>query len=624
MRCKHYIFLAAALLSCVAQASTLAQESDTALDQRLELADTYMRASQVELAIDLLEQLREEAPGNILIRQELVRAYEALKRYDDALAVIAGTKPGDVGYDPVSRFSEMARLTILLGNEKAADSLWAAALTQGFGKENTYRTVYAATLGLRLLYRAVKVLEQGRHDTGRSSLFRMELAYLYGLIDNHDGSMKEYLGLLEENEQLVGFVRTRLARVLEQVGALTTYVSVTRNAVAEAPGRRSYREILGWLYLEAENYPEAYKEYQAADRLGDQDGRAIFDFAERVAEIGAYTVALAAYEEVLALKAGKNVAADALLGLARMHELWAETTAESAFDVRGNRQPAEHYDKAYQTLRAFLQRFPQDIRCADVLATLARLERDVYHRLEQASAILSEIVEQAPESPQGFRAQLEFGRIAILRNDLDQADASMQRLVDTAVVGEVAEEAQYELARVALYRGDVEKAQQLLRIPEESSTSDAANDALSLRTLILDHGGPDSTDAALAALGKTMLLRRQRRLSATIAAADSLLDTYGGHGIADDLRMLRATALHTAGRSEEARNAFLELALLHPISTHKLPSLLTAAAIQETDMQDPEGALRVYTDLLRMHSGALHAPEIRRRILAIRSSGVYE
>ncbi len=621
MRCKTFIPLAVAFLAFTALTSTYGQESDNTVDLRLELAEMYMGASQVERAINILEQLREVAPENILVRQRLISAYESVKRYDDALAVVADSKPVPDGYDAAVRLSEMARLHFLRGDEQTADSLWVAAVELEEGNSEIYRSIYHTMLGLRLLHRAVAVLEQGRRDTGQLLLFRTELAYLYGLVDNHEGSMKEYLDLLSENEQLVVYVRNRLSRVLEQTGAVDTYITVAENATAEAPGYRSYREILGWLYLEVEDYPEAFREYRAVDRLGSQDGRAIFNFAEQVAEAGAYDIALAAYDEALAYDPDAIVAADALLGLAHMHQLWADANRESAFDAHGNRQPAEHYDYAFATLRTFLQRFPDDPRCADVLGTMARLQRDVFHRLDQATAFFTDVSTQFPDSPQSVRAQLELGRLAILRDDLDQAEVTMQRLVTTAIVSEVAEDARYELAQVAVYRGHLEEARWHLSIIEESTASSAANDALSLRLFILDHGGPDSTDAALGAWGRTVLLQRQRRFSAVLEAADSLLKVYAEHGVADDLRMLRAMALHEAGRSKEARNAFLALALAHPNSVHALPALLTAAGIQEADMQDQAGALTVYSDLLSRYGTSLHAPEIRRRILAIRSSG---
>ena len=140
--------------------------------------------------------------------------------------------------------------------------------------------------------------------------------------------------------------------------------------------------------------------------------------------------------------------------------------------------------------------------------------------------------------------------------------------------------------------------------------------------LILEHSGPDSTDAALAGMGSAMLLQRQRRLPAALTLADSLLAVHAGHTIADDLLMLRARVLHDMRRSTEARDAFVKLGRAHPNSYYAVQALLMAAEIQETELQDPDGALEVYTDLLRRYGTSLHAPEIRRRILTLRSSGV--
>ena len=469
MRCNLNKYLGVVFLAYIPSLATYAQVSDDEIDQRIQLSETYMAVSQTERAIDILEQLQRRAPDNRRVRQHLVNAYEALKRYDDALAMVTSTDTGGDPYEAAVQLAEMARLQFLRGNEATADSLWAATLVQGNGRASVYSTVYSSMLRLRLLDRAVSVLEQGRHDIGQPSLFRTELAYLYGLVDKHRAAMQEYLGLLAENQNVVVYVRNRLSRVFEQIGAIDDYLAATQQAVFETPDYQPYREILGWLYLEAGDYTQAFTEYKAIDALGSRDGRAIFDFAERVAEAGAYETALTAYGSALAYDSEATVTADALLGLARMHELWAESIGEAAFDASNNRQPSEHYDKAYSSLRAFLQQFPNDVRCADVLTTMAHLQRDVYFQLDQSAALFAEVTTRFSGSSQAVLAQLELGRLDVLRGDLSQAEAAMHRLIDAAIVGEVAASAMYELAQIALYRGDVNEAAQLLSVLQQST-----------------------------------------------------------------------------------------------------------------------------------------------------------
>ena len=616
------IILTAALAAHACPRPALAQTADTLVVARLELASSLIRAAQYERAIATLESVGAEGPHAQARNDMLGRAYEAVKRYDGALRLLDEA----IARGPSSEFptllSGKARLHFLAGDESAADSLWEESLRLSRGSEADYRTVYNSLVEVRLLNRAIDALLRGRTELGDPRLFQIDLAYLYTHTGNHERAMEEYIGLLMDNERQLSFVRNRLSRVLEQEGALPAYVAATEGAAGSHPSMRSLRELLGWLYLESGNFARAYTEYAVVDRLGEERGRAIFDFAERAAGAGAFEIALTAYNEALQYDGAAPITADALLGRARMHILWGEANRESAYDPSGNRQAAPSFEAATESLRRFLQEFPEDARGADVLVQMARLQRDVFMDLDQATGFTEEIVRRYPGSEAATRAHLELGRIAVLRNRLDEAYRIFGRLAETLLLGELAEEARYEQAMVLLYGGDIDGAGALFDVLDENASVDVANDALSRRLVLLENTGPDSTNAALRAYGLLLLMQRQRRPSSAIQAADSLLAHYGAHPIADELRFVRAQALREAGRSAEAHAAFSEVALMFPRGLLTDRSLFLAAEVLETELGDRQGALERYTDILRSHPGTLLAAEIRKRIRRLRTNGV--
>ena len=616
------ILLAAALAAHACPRTAPAQTADTVAVARLELASSLVRAAQYERAIAILESVSAEGPHGPARNDMLGRAYEAVKRYDDALQLLDEAIARAPSGEMPSLLSEKARLHFLAGDEPAANSLWEESLQLSRGSEANYRTVYNSLVEVRLLDRAIDALLRGRSELGDARLFQIDLAYLYSHTGDHERSMEEYLGLIMDNERQLSYVRNRLSRVLEQEGALPAYVAAAERAAAAHPDMRSLRELLGWLYLEAGDYASAYTEYAIVDRLGEERGRAVFDFAERAGAAGAFEIALMAYNEALQHDAAAPVTADALLGRARMYILWGEANRESAYDGDGNRQSAPGFEAAAESLRRFLQEFPEDGRGADVLAQMARLQRDVFMDLDQATGSTEEIIRRHPGSEAANRARLELGRIAVLRNRLDEAYRTFGLLAETLLLGELAEEARYEQAMVLLYGGDIDGAGAIFDVLDENASTDVANDALSRRMLLLENTGPDSTNAALRAYGHLLLIKRQRRPAAAIKAADSLLAHYGGHSIADELRFVRAQALRAAGRSAEARTAFAEVALMYPGGLLTDRSLFLAAEILETELGDRQGALESYTGILRAHPGTLLAAEIRKRIRRLRTNGV--
>ena len=594
---------------------------DSTLVARFQLADTYLRGAQYDRAIALLEDLYATSPTTSVFYEKLKEAYENTKRYDDAIALVEDRLTQEAIGDPTALLSDKARLFFLKGEEQAAYTLWDETLAGSAKNQNAYRIIYSSMLQVRLFDKAIEVLERGRAATNQPTLFQADLAYLYGVTGQHEQAMEEYLGLLAVNERQFNYVRNRLSRSIEQEGALEASIIVAERGVRKAPLNRGYRELLAWLYMEAEDYQKAFNEYRAIDRLEKENGRVLFDFAQRAADADAYDIALAAFDEVLTRYPNAPVAADAQMGLAEMHQRRAERSRERLFDERGNRLPAPHYEAALDTYRAFLQQFPTHPYYPEVLRRIGRLQQDVFFNLGEADATLNEVTQRYPNSQAAHQARYDLGRIALIRGNLEEARLIFNRLVEQLRIGELAEQARYEQALIHFYRGEFETAKTLVQVLDENTSTDVANDAIALKVRLLTDLGPDSLNTPLRTYAEASLMLRQRRIDEVVEHMDTLLEEYGFHTLADDARFLRATAIREAGRAEEALAAFGELPLIHPESPLADRSLFQAAEIQELDLNDREGALTTYTQILTHYPGSLLLPEVRLRIRNLRGDG---
>jgi len=595
---------------------------DSTLVARFQLADTYLRGAQYDRAIALLEDLYATSPTTSVFYEKLKEAYENVKRYDDAIALVADRLAQEATGNPTMLLSDKARLFFLKGEEQTAYTFWDEALAGSSGNQNAYRIIHTSMLQVRLFDKAIEVLEQGRQATAQPTLFQADLAFLYGLTGLHEQAMEEYLGLLAINERQLNYVRNRLSRSLEQEGALPAIIAVAERGVRKTPLNRSYRELLAWLYMEAEQYPKAFNEYRAIDRLEKENGRVLFDFAQRAADASAYDIALEAFDEVLSRYPEAPVAADAQMGLAEMHQRWAEKTRERLFDERGKRVPAPHYEATLENYRTFLQQFPTHPYYPEVLRRIGRLQQDVFFNLGEADATLNEVTLRYPNSQAAHQAHYDLGRIALIRGELEQARLIFARLVEQLRIGELAEQARYEQALIHFYRGEFEAAKTLVQVLDENTSTDVANDAIALKVQLLTDLGPDSLNTPLRQFGEASLMLRQRRVNEVVQRMDELLADFGFHPLADDARFLRATAMREAGRAEEALAAFGELPLIHPESPLADRSLFQVAEIQEQDLNDPDGAMVTYTQILTHYPGSLLLPEVRLRIRALRGDGV--
>jgi tetratricopeptide (TPR) repeat protein len=609
--------LAGAVL--VAAPPARAQQVDSTLVARYQLAESYLRAAQFDRAIGLLEDLVRRSPDTMLFVERLRAAYESVKRYDDAIALVDLRL--DASASPPSLLADRARLLYLKGDEEAAFAAWQRAVDVRPEEPGAYLAVMRTLMQLRLFDRAVQFLELGRERTGDGALFQADLAYLYGLEGRHPESASEYVALLLQNPQQGPFVRGRLAQYAGDPAALDAGITVFERAVRERPLDRPVREILAWLYLEAGRYRDALNASRAIDRLDEEQGQFLFAFAQQASDAAAYDTALEAYAEILERYPDAPSAAEALAGMGAMYERRAERTLETAASDSARAAARTWFEAAVAAFGRFLEDHPGHPAQADIRYRRAHVLLDRFFDLDGARRVLEDLASRHPGSPAASRAAFDLGRIELLGGDLGIAQLRFSRLAENLRTGELAEAARYELALIHFYRAEFDAALALTESMKDNTAADVSNDAISLKILLIENRGPDSLDTPLRGYARVRLLERQRRPVEALALVDSLLDATGDHPLIDDIRFGRAGLLGQAGRAEEAAVAYAEIPLAHPDSPLADRSLFAAGDLYERVLGRSEAAVSAYTTLLESYPGSLLATEARARIRLIRGDG---
>jgi len=582
------------------------------MQKKFRLADAYMRSGQFEQAIPLLEDLHTENPNDHTFYTKLKEAYENVKAYDPAIALVEERM--SEGRPSPMRMSEKARLLYLKGEEQAAFDTWDRAIGLAPERSTTYRVVYQALVDLRRFDRAIDVLKQGRSQLGEDDAFQIELAYLYSLNGEHRAAMEEYVQVLDRNPERLGFVRSRLSSFVDQGEGLSVGVEVLKQAVRTSPLNRSYRELLAWLHMEQEDYAAAFDVYRAIDRLEDENGRVLFSFAQKAADANAYDVASTAYGLILDRYPDAPVAPVAQKGIGDMHRRWAESAEEPA--AAGDTSATPHYQAAVDAYQTFLDQYPNHESTPEVLRRLGRLQQDVFRQLDAAESTLQTVVGRYPESDAANEARYDLGRIALLRGNLSEARLAFSRLVDRLRTGDLAEEARYELALLHFYQGEFESALSRVEATNENTSADVANDAIELKVLLRQNRGPDSLNTPLRLFADARLQERQHRYDQALATLDTLLSQHGRHPLADNARFFRAQALRAAGDTTQATQAFAEIPMMHPQSPFADRSLFARGQLLEAQ-NDLEGAVTAYNRLLEDYPKSLLASDARARIRSL-------
>jgi cellulose synthase operon protein C len=583
--------------------------------QRLQLAESFMRAGQHERAVALLEQLYASDPTSFVVFDRLRAAYESVKRYDDAIAMTnrrIAESPTPVLYADIARYHH------LKGDEAGAERYWQEAVRFAPANRSTYQVVYRSMLDVRRLDLAIETLRQGRSSLGDASAFRGELATLLGMTGRFDEAMDENVALLRDDPRQLNAITSRLGRITEQPEALESAVRKVSLAVRAEPLNRQLRELLSWLYLEAGDYDGAFEESRAIDALEEQEGRLLLTFAQRAIEAGAFDAARRAYDEVTNRHDQGAAAVHARLGVASL-----EKTLGDSFTEKGETSRArEHYERALGSFREFLTDFPAHPSEPQVLREVGLIEKNVRVDLDAAADAFSMLATRHPRSSEAEEAQLELGRIEVLRGDLDSARLLFERLIDQLRIGDIAERARFEIALVHFYRGEFESARAMTDVLDVNTSTDVANDAIELKVVISENRGPDSLHTPLRAYASALLLERQGRSDEATEVLDKLIAQYGRHRIADEARFARAEARLSLEDARAAFEGFTEVSQYHPDSHLADRALFRAAEIQHRYFDDAPAAVETLTRMLTQYPGSLLAPEARTTIRRLRGEAL--
>lgn len=604
-----HILLILALLLGGALRPVYAQPADSTQLQRFQRANGYVQADQHEQAIKLLEDLYAESPQNTAFYRKLKETYESVKRYDDALRLVDKR----IGSSPtVPLLSEKARLQYQKGAVETANETWDRALQLAPNKAQTYRTVYQTLTDLRHFQKAIEVLQDGRSALDQPDAFRTQLAYLYGLDGQFEKSMQEYVQLLADAPQRVGYVRSRLQTFVEQGQGIAASVEVLRETVRESPLNQAYRQLLAWLYMEENNYAAAFDVYRALDRLGEREGRMLFRFAQKAADAQQYHVATKACETALERYPESGVAPNVQMMLGDLYRQWADLDTDSTSAV----QDSARYDRARTAYETFLQSYSGHSDYPTGLLKLGRLQLDAYHALDEAEATFDQLASNHSKTEAAENGQYHLARIALFRDSLERARLFFSRLASSAQGSDLADRARYELALLHFYQGEFDAAMARAKATSENPSADVANDAIELTTLIQGNRGPDSLDTALTTFARARLYNRQRAYEKSLVQLDTLLQNHPRHPLADNARFQKAKIHLTRRDTSAALSAFRALPERHPRSPFADRSLFRTGKLLESSGR-ASAAVSIYNRLLSEYPKSLLVSEARGRLRAL-------
>ncbi|MCX6188903.1 MAG: tetratricopeptide repeat protein [Bacteroidetes bacterium] len=477
-------------------------------------------------------------------------------------------------------------------------------------KEASYYLVLAAAFVHRELYDyAKKTYLTAREKLENENLFQSELATLYAETDNKEGTINEFLNLLDYNEGMLDYVQNMLQNYLTQSKDFDMLKSALNKRSSRNPDRIIYAELLEWLLVQQKNWDAAFIQAKAIDKRMGTQGDECMRIAFLCMENNAYTSAYSIYQYVISLgkyKAHYLSAREGLLNTASKKTFYSGTYTTADLTI------------LKQDYLTFLTEFGSNESTANIMKELAQLEAFYLDDKEGASDLLNQII-LLGNIGQSFKAEckLLLGDIKLLSGDEWEAALLYGQVDKDFKEDPLGQEAKFRNAKLSFYQGEFLWAQAQLDILKTATSQLISNNAIDLSLLIQDHT-VDSNYEPLSMYAAAELFIYQNKYSEALNKLDSITLLFPSHSLTDVILFAKGKLMAKQHNYSKACDYYKQVYEKAPEDILADNALWELAQIYEKSFNDLEQAKHFYEELILKYPGSFFTAEARKRFRQLR------
>ncbi len=587
-------------------------------------------------AVRMLGALDKEFPGNPEVLGLLGETYGVLGEVDSAIAAYGRCL--DVNPADIRVGASLGMLHIQKGDRDKGESVFRSLISRTGRSVNTYRTI-GMTLGAGGFHDlALRMFEEGRRENKVNYILTLDIAQLHRTMGDFEASLGDYLYLVETSPKHYALARDRILELfrdprvegtalLDRLAAAArasgegTTAQSPHPAAQGSPQRANLVDLLALVYLERGMIENALETALEAEKLGDPDGKVLFNLAEKTAleyerqpfenRAKYFDMALRATEAFIdghpkapQVPRAKLMLVDLLTGLA---------------SGRVERLPAVELEtattKAIETLDWMIKTFPGSDHAEAAYLKKGDLVFRVQKRPREAIAIYQEGFSKARFHPAAFAERL--GRLYLVVGDYDNAGAYFTRLVNDREP-ELHETGIYYVGLLLGITGQYEAARDTLSaLAEGNPSSRFTNDAIGLAWAI-----EEGLQGDQKVLGRYVAALRHE-------AAEDTTEAIGALGEIAALPVetpLRSRALlelgelyQSSGVFEKAMEAFETFVRDYPTDIRVPDAHRHIGQVYEFGYGDAKLALETYEDILLSYPHYIFLDEVREDVTRLRN-----
>ncbi|MFA5832386.1 MAG: tetratricopeptide repeat protein [Bacteroidota bacterium] len=585
------------------------------------LAQAFEQQADYERALQMYSDLFRSDTNNYIYFESVRRMQVQLKRYDYAIQLSfrrLRLMPFDFNLQ-----ANIGSLYSVAGKEQQADSVWSVVVSFANKNQMCYRAVANEQVNQRLFDKAIATYLRGRRDIGDPYIFSNELGYLYSFMMDYANMTREYLQMLQQNEQQFDFVQSRFASAVARPEGLKAITVVVEQEVQKKRTIPLLR-LQMWLYMEGNRYNDALTVTQTLEELVNSNGQELFAFAERIFKENEFTLAATAYQQ--AIKSGSKApfAPSARFGYARCIEELSQRGQSFTETEQKNISSLEtqpHFSGAINLFASLVKEYPFTNIGANSLYRIGWIRYKHMFDLDGALQIFDSVLTISPAGPMVPTVLSTIGDIYIAQNNLNVAVKKFQTMSVSPYANQDQRSfAQFRLAEIQFFGKNFDSTLAILKPLTENLKADESNDALILQYFVTEN--MFQFVEALKQFSHAELLARQDKLSEAVLEYTSIINLYPTAPLADDALLKKAEYSVKLKKFPDALAAYQKLLVDYKESIEKDRTYFKIGEVYQFNLLDTQKAIAAYEEILVKYPFSLFVEEARKRIRQLRGDAI--
>lgn len=584
------------------------------LQQRYMLGQGYLQAGQLEKAKSIYEELYNQHQDNFQYFEALNSVYLQLKDYQGSVRIIQERMqkiPPDAGM-----YGLLGSTYYLMGDSEKAHQVWDEGLQKLPPDPMKYRVISNYVLDRRDFDKAIEILKRGKNESNDPVVFSYQLADLYALTMRYTEAGEEYIFILSKVPDQITNVQNKIFNYINKTDALQKTIEVFENNTDD---NNSIKYLLARFYVENKEYQKAFDLYLELDKENKHQGADLIRLADLIYSDGDYKTAGEFYTEIIDKFSGSPMISTAKLGYVKTLEAQVEQDAGENWKpyYKFNSEGSDKIDKIVSAYNEIINQYPNSDVSLESYMRLGALKLYGQGDLSAAQEYFGKILTNAPFSAFGSRAELESGKIELIKGNLDAAARYFQKVTERPKIPEDQKNSsKYLLARIDFYKGNFREAKNQLVQILSNLGDNYANDAIEL-SLLLNTTMNDS--AELARFADAEFLADQKKFAAAAEKYQLVAQNPKAFMLKNVAELREAEMELAAGNNDKSIEMLQKIAGEESKNIYADKALYLLGRIYEFGLNDSSKAIEKYEELLAKFPSSLYLDDARDEIIKLRN-----